>query len=147
MRIVSLKANTENLIWVGDATSEDFRSGAQKEIVKVRQFGFVASLGTSPVFELLVGGELYGAVRNAEKGWDKTTPEAFDAFASHNISYAMNHASVGSWSVLPGGEHSCLDDPYWVREDCSEDALCDQCDFQTKNLGLETIPAAPEDMK
>jgi hypothetical protein len=132
--VVSLKAHTEDLIWVGDATSKHFRSGAEKEIVKVRQFGFVSFLGTSPILKLFVSSELHGAVRDAEKGRGKTTPEAFDAFVSHNIGYAMSHALVGSWRVLASGEHAGFDDPYWVGEDCSEDALSDQCVSQIKNL-------------
>jgi hypothetical protein len=48
---------------------------------------------------------------------------------------------------MSGGEHAGFDDPDWVGEDCSEDALSDQCVSQMKNPGLETIPAVPEDMK
>jgi hypothetical protein len=130
--VVSLKAYTEDLIWVGDTTSKHFRSGAENEIVKVRQFGFVAFLGTFPILKLLVSSELHGAVRDSENGRGKTTPEAFDAFVSHNIGYTMNHASVGSWRVLASREHAGFDDPYWVGEDCSEDALSDQYVSQIK---------------
>lgn len=133
-RCIGLHAGTDDLMRVGEGAGQDLGEARDEEVIDVGQAGGVGVDfgGRSIVVVVVVGGgaeefsggsfglklfisdKVDGAMTDTGQGGDEAAEVATPTFMARNGAQTEEHGRVGSLAMGRGGEHTGLDDPYWI---------------------------------
>ena len=74
------------------------------------------------VFELFIRHELNSTVAHAKQRWYETTVESLEALCLPEMRCSLTNRLVCSRCVARCRQHACLDDPYRIGTEGSEDS-------------------------